>query len=501
MSKFNNKTQTNKPNTKNMAGGEAFTYKDIRQEIVSLVLNAMLAGKNSFYETEKDRINKIINFVKNNKEEAEFLAKAMVFARNEGNLRSVSHILGATLVENVKGVDFLRPALYKTLVRPDDALEMVSLFLSRNKDVKVPNVLQRSIVDAFESKWDEYQLKKYASLSKELKLKDLVKMFRPNPNNLVALGKAKDTNVFKRLIEDRLENIDTAQTINSTCVGKDRKKAYKELLKDNKLGYMAALKNIMNMLEVDIGEKTVDRLCNLLTNERAVLNSRVLPFRFVQAYNELDSNRNKFDTFKVKAILDALEKGFALSSGCINIANKNEKVALLLDESSSMGGSGDKTPFTIGKTLMASMLCGLDKKNVVGYLWATTPREVSIDKSPMKFVKETFSHGGGTDLKSAFKSLIDKKTKVDKIVIFTDKQGYSCTASELKDYVNKYKAISPNVKILFWNLEGYAQGTPLKLNDDILEISGYSDKILEVIPYIWENKDALVEKIESIKLS
>ena len=500
MSKFNNKTQTNKADTINMVGSEAFSYKDIRQEIISLVLNAMLAGKNSFYETEKDRINKIINFVKNNKEEAEFLAKAMVFARNEGNLRSVSHILGATLVENVKGVDFLRPALYKTLVRPDDALEMVSLFLSRNKDVKVPNVLQRSIVDAFESKWDEYQLKKYASLSKELKLKDLVKMFRPNPNNLVTLGKAKDTNVFKRLIEDRLENIDTAQTINSTCVGKDRKKAYKELLKENKLGYMAALKNIMNMLEVDIGEKTIERLCNLLTNERAVLNSRVLPFRFVQAYNELDSNRNKFDTFKVKAILDALEKGFALSSGCINIANKNEKVALLLDESGSMGSS-DKDPFTIGKTLMASMLCGLDKKNVVGYLWATTPREVSIDKSPMKFVKETFSHGGGTDLKSAFKSLIDKKTKVDKIIVFTDEQGYGSTYINLKNYINEYKVISPNVKILFWNLEGYAKGTPLKLNDDILEISGYSDKILEVIPYIWENKNALVEKIESIKLS
>ncbi len=500
MSKFNNKTQTNKADTINMVGSEAFSYKDIRQEIISLVLNAMLAGKNSFYETEKDRINKIINFVKNNKEEAEFLAKAMVFARNEGNLRSVSHILGATLVENVKGVDFLRPALYKTLVRPDDALEMVSLFLSRNKDVKVPNVLQRSIVDAFESKWDEYQLKKYASLSKELKLKDLVKMFRPNPNNLVTLGKAKDTNVFKRLIEDRLENIDTAQTINSTCVGKDRKKAYKELLKENKLGYMAALKNIMNMLEVDIGEKTIERLCNLLTNEKAVLNSRVLPFRFVQAYNELDSNRNKFDTFKVKAILDALEKGFALSSGCINIANKNEKVALLLDESGSMGSS-DKDPFTIGKTLMASMLCGLDKKNVVGYLWATTPREVSIDKSPMKFVKETFSHGGGTDLKSAFKSLIDKKTKVDKIIVFTDEQGYGSTYINLKNYINEYKVISPNVKILFWNLEGYAKGTPLKLNDDILEISGYSDKILEVIPYIWENKNALVEKIESIKLS
>ena len=81
-----------------------------------------------------------------------------------------------------------------------------------------------------------------------------------------------------------------------------------------------------------------------------------------------------------------IETGVDNSIEANDIANKNEKVALLLDESSSMGSS-DKDPFTIGKTLMASMLCGLDKKNVVGYLWATTPREVSIDKSPMKFVK------------------------------------------------------------------------------------------------------------------
>ena len=50
--------------------------------------------------------------------------------------KNYNDLIFTTLVENVKGVDFLRPALYKTLVRPDDALEMVSLFLSRNKDVK-----------------------------------------------------------------------------------------------------------------------------------------------------------------------------------------------------------------------------------------------------------------------------------------------------------------------------------------------------------------------------
>ncbi len=114
MSKFNqNKNDSNKPTNTNLAGGDAFEYNNIKQEIVSLFLNALLSGKNSFYESEKDRIEKIINFIKNNKEQSEFLAKTMVFVRNEGNLRSVSHLLGAILSENVKGVNFLRIACLK----------------------------------------------------------------------------------------------------------------------------------------------------------------------------------------------------------------------------------------------------------------------------------------------------------------------------------------------------------------------------------------------------
>ena len=442
MSKFNKNANENmKSNSTNMAGGESFKREDFRNEVCALILNSMLMG-NSFYEKEKERINRIINMVKNNKEESEFLAKAMVFARNDGNLRSVSHILGASLVENVKGVDYLRPALFKTLIRPDDALEMVSLFLSKNKDTKVPNVLQRAINDSFENKWDEYQLKKYSSNSKNLKLKDLVKMFRPNPTNLVKLGKAKDENVFKRLIEDSLDNIQTAQTVNAESTGKERKEAYKEMLKTKTLGYMAALKNLNNILDTGLGEKSLNRLCDLLVNEKAILGSKVLPFRFVQAYNEVSKNSN-LDKFDMKKVLASIEKGFEISSGCVPIVNKNEKLAILLDESSSMG-SGDKAPFTIGKTLMASMLCGLDKRNVLGYFWATTPREVNIDKSPMQFVKNTFSHGGGTTLSSAFKALIDNKSievhkddtvKIDNVVELATR--YKNLSAENKDLLEQ----------------------------------------------------------------
>lgn len=498
MSKFNKNAKI-KPNSVNMAGGESFDRNDSKKDIVQLVMNSMLNG-DSFYESEKARIDRIIKMIESNVDLAEFVAKAMVYTRNTGNLRSISHLMGAILAENVKGVDFLRPAIYKTLVRPDDATEIVSLWLNRNKNEKVPNAVQRAIKDALESKWDEYQLKKYLGNSNEVKLKDLVKMFRPNPEELVKVGKAKDINVYKRVIEDTLDNIMTAQTVNANVTGEDRKDAYKEMLKAGTLGYMAAIKNIKNILEAGAGEKTINRLCDLLTNEKAVLKSRLLPFRFVQAYKEVE--KLNIDKLVLKKVLKAIEKGFEISSKNIPIVEDGEKVALLLDESGSMewGGNGDTSPFTIGKTLMASMLCGLNKENTIGWCWSDRAREINIDLSPMEFIKQTQTIGGGTDLKSAFNGLINTKTFVDKIVIITDGQGWRSTYNELAAHVAKYKTISPKVKILFWNVEGYTGGTPLKLNNGVMEVVGFSDKILDVIAKMWVEPDALIKEIEAIKL-
>jgi len=137
----------------------------------------------------------------------------MVYTRKEGNLRSVSHLLGTILAENAKGTDFLRPALTKAIVRPDDATEMIALYSNRNIDKMVPNALRRAVKDSLETKWDEYQLKKYAGESNSVKLKDIVKLTHPNPRGLVQSGKAKDPFVFKRVIESTLENIATAEQL------------------------------------------------------------------------------------------------------------------------------------------------------------------------------------------------------------------------------------------------------------------------------------------------
>ena len=69
-----------------------------------------------------------------------------------------------------------------------------------------------------------------------------------------------------------------------------------------------------------------------------------------------------FDSFLIKKLSLAIEEGFKISSRNIGIAEPGEKVAILLDESGSMQGQ----PFNVGKSLMASMLCGLDKSLTFG---------------------------------------------------------------------------------------------------------------------------------------
>lgn len=492
MSKFN---KTSKENTKiqntsdtiNATGTPAFNRNDIKQDIANVVLTSMLSG-NTFYETEAERLKRIESLC-TEPEISLFVAKAMVYTRTVGNLRSISHFLAILLTENAKGTDYLRPALVKSFQRIDDLTECLSLWNTRNPGKMVPNSLRRAFKDRLE-KSSAYELKKYEAKNSLVKLRDVVKLSRPNPEL------TGDSELFKKLIESRLPKITTVQTINAESTGSLRADNYKSMLKERKLGYMAAVKNIKNILQSGADEETLDLLCSLLMNENACLNSKVLPFRYLDAYNEIKILNSSIDKFKLKKVIQALEEAFKISSRNIGIAESGERVAILLDESGSMRGQ----PFNIGKTLMASMLCGLDKKDVIAYLWAEDAREVSVNGSPFDLLDRIQTQYGGTDLGSAFNALIESRTAVDTIVVFTDEQQNYF--GDLPSMVREYRKLSPDVKILFWNLQGYGGGTPLRLSNNILEVSGYSDKLLEVAGNMLKFGDLnyLVKEIEKIQL-
>ena len=105
---------------------------------------------------------------------------------------------------------------------------------------------------------------------------------------------------------------------------------------------------------------------------------------------------------------------------------------------------------------------------------------------------------------AAIGKIID--TKLDKIIIFTDMQqntffSYANKYYNANSIVEEYKSKHGyNIQILFWNLAPYGGSTPLMMSNNVLEVNGFSEKMLDVIPKIWKDKDALIKEIESIKL-
>lgn len=492
MAKFND-TNKIKANSLNEAGGLAYD-RTFEKEVAAVVLNSMLNGDN-FYETEAERLKRIEQLVSVDIDKSLFVAKTMVFTRNEGRLRSISHFLAGILAENVKGSDFLRPALVKSIVRPDDMTEMLALWNSRNNGKMLPNSMRRAFKDALETKFDEYQFKKYAQPKAKVKLKDVVKLVHPSPKNF------DDKDIFQKVIEDNLKPIETAQTINASKTGTERVDAYVEQLKSGKIGYMAAVKNIRTMLENGISENDLKIWSNFITDPKRVKKSMLLPTRFVDAWKAV--KHLTIDEFKKKIVKNALERAFALSAGNTNIAEEGEKVAVLLDESYSMYGR----PFEVGKTLSAAMKVGMNEDNCLFYTWADrcVKRDVN-GLSAFDFIDSMACRGGGTDVEAPLQELIRTGTSVDKIVIFTDMQMYDRwinIGDQIKNYLKEYKTkVNADVKVLFWNLEGYGGGSPIDLErtQDVFEVAGFSDKMLEIIPKLWNDKDFLIKEIESVKL-
>ena len=182
----------------------------------------MLKG-DSYYQSDASRIEQVFNLVKE-LDDKSFAAKAMIYARQEGNLRSISHVLANAIAENNDGSFSLRNAIKLATVRPDDMIEMFALWKSRNPKM-IPNAMRRAFADMLGSnKWDAYQLKKYSRTGQDVKLRDVILMSHP-----------KDVRgVLGKVIEGTLQAPATME--NMLSAGKTASATFGELLRANRLG-------------------------------------------------------------------------------------------------------------------------------------------------------------------------------------------------------------------------------------------------------------------------
>lgn len=198
----------------------------------------------------------------------EDVAALAIEARSTYNLRHAPLLLLDVLTRTGAGKPGLvAKAIEQTIQRADELSEFCAIYM-HDKRKPLSGQAKKGLAAAFH-KFDEYALAKYNRDGK-FKLRDVLFLCHAKPKD--------DTQkaLWERLIDGKLAIPDTWEVALST--GKDKKETWERLIKEQKLGYLAVLRNLRNMIQANADEEIIRAA--ILARKGA---KRVLPFRYVAA--------------------------------------------------------------------------------------------------------------------------------------------------------------------------------------------------------------------------
>ena len=559
MAKFNEKKTVKQPESVNFMGEKAFLLQP-KEEFVSSIMTTFLSKEGSYYESSNEEVKRILSLLE--KIDPLFACKAAIYVRENGNMRSISHLLGAALAKYISGQEYAKRFYNKLIVRTDDMSEIISAYANLNgmglNDLKkIPNSIKKGFKEALE-RLDAYQIDKYKMQNREVSLIDLVRLFHPK-------GNQKNAEAYKRLVNgESLADLYESKVLEKemTKAGQTTKDATQEekdeakreaitTVLDNVKGMpvMNLLRNLRNILLY--APDKVNDACEQLTIEKKILNSRLLPFRFATAYAEIEKvmyddtkakptssivfeseeskqqvTESRFNELK-KNLLDAIEG--AIEIACQNIPVLDGNCAILVDDSGSMRGDAgghsrvsafSKTNSSMIAHLFASMMAWRQHDVYVG-LFGDRLIQVPYKRyvKLLDFNKESYEIGsrcgGATEngIYTFLENVVAEKKKIDNIIVFSDCQigrGYNFTAwygtsstetsLHFHELFKEFRKINPNANFIVVNLRQSGGTSVFDKSQRILNIAGWSDKIFDTIKSQCRGWDAVIKLIESIEI-
>lgn len=299
---------------------------------------ACLLFEDTFYEDGVDIAQRIRNL--SAVVPAEKVASLAREARGRLNLRHAPLWLTLGLVENVRGNPIVADTVANVIQRGDEVAEIVAMYW---KDGRKPlsAQLKKGLARAIK-KFDEYQIAKYARHDKgeAVKFRDVMRLVHAKPDS------EEQNALFGRILRQELAIADTwenemvAGETGQTKTAEDKRAVFERQLREGKLGYLALLRNLRNMIQADVSG---DLIRDAILARRGA--QRVLPFRYVAAARAAP---------QFEPILDQ-----ALRAAIAEMEPLPGKTIVLVDVSSSMGarlsGKSDMTRMDAAATL-ASIL-------------------------------------------------------------------------------------------------------------------------------------------------
>src|ERR1700746_2501452 len=205
---------------------------------------ACLLWESQFYEDGVEIAGRIAELVP--KVAAEKVVALAVEAREQMKLRHAPLLLVRAMARHKTHRALVAETLARVIQRADELAEFVAIYW---KDGRVPlsGQVKKGLAAAF-PKFDEYQLAKY-DRGGPIKLRDVLFLCHAKPRDEVQAA------IWKKLIGGSLTTPDTWEFALSSVgasgtlarSGADKREAWERLLREQKLGALALLRNLRNM--------------------------------------------------------------------------------------------------------------------------------------------------------------------------------------------------------------------------------------------------------------
>lgn len=397
---------------------------------------ACLLWEDSFYESGVSIAERISNLVP--QVEPAKVHALCGDARGKYKLRHIPLLLAVECSRHKEHKKNLAAVVEGVIQRPDELAEILAIYARDRKGAKKLNRLSRQIrlgVAAAFNKFNEYSFAKY-NRDNEIKLRDALFLCHPKPKNSFQQG------LFDKIAAGQLVTPDTWEV--ALSAGSDKKATWERLLNEDKLGALALIRNLRNMVTAGVDDAAIRRGLSVLDV------ARVLPYRFIAAARFAP----RFE--------DSLEQ--AMFKAVARHAKLLGKTALLIDVSGSMDSAiSAKSDLT-----RIDAACGLAilVREIAEQAAVYTFSERLCEVAPRRgfalrdAINQSQSHSS-TYLKAAIETIHARYPAYDRLIVITDEQsqdGNSVPADGSKGYLINVAAYKNGVGYGPWvHIDGWSE--------------------------------------------
>lgn len=398
---------------------------------------AFMLWEDSFYESGEyvaDRIKALVQYNK-----PEVVASVAAEARSKMKLRHVPLLIVREMARHKTHSPLVAKTLEQVIQRADELTEFLAIYWKDGRE-KLSAQVKKGLAKAF-PKFSAYDLAKYNRNDAKIKLRDVLFLCHAKPND------SEQDVTWKKLIDGTLESPDTWEV--QLSAGKDKAETFTRLIKEGKLGALALLRNLRNMIDANVEREVILQGLNNAKTDR------VLPFRFITAARYAP----KFEPELEVLMLKCLEGQDKLSGHTV----------LLIDVSGSMYSQiSNKSEITridaaCGLAILAREIC----ESVEVFTFSNKVVQVAPRRGfALRDAVNQSQFHYGTDLGGAVEA-INQNVKYDRLIVFTDEQSSSQVNNPMnKGYMINVASYENGVGYGKWNhLDGFSE----KLIDYIRE--------------------------------